>query len=228
MPTSAIPASLAYADADARLGGALSAVFEGAGASPGYDEVLFFDGDLTLDGDFLDAVNELRGGDAEGDVELIVVTGDLKVTGPIALYEDRPGLYVGGHTAAETLEGGEAEIYIHDGAFTYLVYGWYNHGSLRTGIVDTPWVIDYDHAMDVYAPGGRWVNNYDDDEDADFAVGDSIVEAFVPEVVDAEGRCLDVDAFLNRLRAGLPVLRPGARTAAESASDGVVRARPAE
>ncbi|MEV4367806.1 hypothetical protein AB0J71_12110 [Nonomuraea sp. NPDC049637] len=222
MSISAIPASLSYAEADARLGGTLSAVFEGAGASPGYREVLFFDGDLTLDGDFLDAVKQLRG----GDVELIVVTGDLKVNGPIALYEDRPSLYVGGHTEAETLEGGEAEICIHDGAFTHLVYGWYNHGSLRTGTVDTPWVIDYDHAMDVYAPGGRWVNNYDDDDDdAEFAVGDGIVEAFVPEVVDAEGRCLDVDEFLERLRAGLPVLRPGARPAAESASDGVVRAR---
>ncbi|MEV3978188.1 hypothetical protein [Nonomuraea sp. NPDC049758] len=71
-------------------------------------------------------------------------------------------------------------------------------------------MIDYDHAMDVYAPGGRWVNNYDDDDDADFAVGDSVVEAFVPEVVDAEDRCLSVDEFLDRLRAGLPVLWPEA------------------
>ncbi|WP_194235899.1 hypothetical protein [Streptomyces sp. CB01881] len=207
MPTSAIPAALSYADADARLGGALSAVFEGAGASPGYDEVLFFDGDLTLDGDFLDAINELRPGNDEHDVELIVVTGDLTVKGPIALYEDRPGLYVGGRTEAETLEGGDAEIYIHDGAFTHLVYGWYNHGSLQTGIVDTPWVIDYDHHMEVGAPDARWVNNHEDDDDADFAVGDGIIEAFVPEVVDAEDGSLQVEDFLDRLRAGLPVLR---------------------
>ncbi|WP_242904448.1 hypothetical protein [Actinomadura terrae] len=60
MPISAVAASLRYADADARLGGALSAVFEGSGASPGYDEVLFFDGDLSLDGDFLDAVRDRR------------------------------------------------------------------------------------------------------------------------------------------------------------------------
>ncbi|MFG2000604.1 hypothetical protein ACGFNU_15820 [Spirillospora sp. NPDC048911] len=218
MPKSAVPASLSYADADARLGGALSAVFEGAGASPGYDEVLFFDGDLTLDGNFLVAINELRGGDAEGDVELIVVTGDLTVNGPIAVYDDRPGLYVGGRTEAETLEGGEAEIYIHDGAFTHLVHGYYNHGSLVTGIVETPWVIDFDHHMEIRAPGARWVDNYGDDDDADFSVGDSIVEAFVPEVVDAEDRCLDVDAFLDRLRAGLPVLRPGSRSAVSTPS----------
>ncbi|WP_242904449.1 hypothetical protein [Actinomadura terrae] len=56
------------------------------------------------------------------------------------------------------------------------------------------------------------MNNYDDDDDdIDFAVGDGIVEAFVPEVVDAEACCLNVDDFLDRLRAGLPVLRPGAQ-----------------
>ncbi|MFJ6378887.1 leucine-rich repeat domain-containing protein [Kitasatospora sp. NPDC092039] len=224
MPTSAVPASLSYADADARLGGALSTVFEGAGASPGYRKVLFFDGDLTLDGDFLAAVDELRGGDAEGDIELIVVTGDLTVDGRIALYDDRPGLYVGGRTEAETLEGGEAEIHIHDGAFTHLVHGYYNHGSLVAGIVETPWVIYSDHHMELSAPGARWVDNHGDDDDADFAVGDGIAEAFVPEVVDAEDHCLDVDAFLDRLRAGIPVLRPGARSAAESAGDVLSRA----
>ncbi|MET8540823.1 hypothetical protein ABZW03_09230 [Kitasatospora sp. NPDC004799] len=218
MPTSAIPAALSYADADARLGGALSAVFEGAGASPGYGEALFFDGDLTLDGDFLDAINALRGGDEERDLELVVVTGDLTVNGPIALYADRPGLYVGGRTEAETLEGGEAEICIHDGAFTHLVYGWYNHGSLQAGIVDTPWVIDYDHDMELAAPGARWVNNYEEDEDADFAVGEGIIEAFVPEVVDAEDGSLLVDEFLDRLRAGLPVLRPGTGARSETES----------
>nr|BFD95273.1 hypothetical protein KitaXyl93_66330 [Kitasatospora sp. Xyl93] len=199
-------------------------MFEGAGASPGYGEVLFFDGDLTLDGDFLTAVGELRGGDAEGGVELVVVTGDLTVNGPIALYDDRPGLYVGGRTEAETLEGGEAEIHIHDGAFTHLVHGYYNHGSLVAGTVETPWVIYSDHHMELSAPGARWVDNYGDDDDADFAVGDGIVEAFVPEVVDAEDHCLDVDAFLDRLRAGLPVLRPAARSAAESAGDVLSRA----
>lgn len=224
MPESAVPASLSHADADARLGGALSAVFEGAGASPGYGEVLFIDGDLTLDGDFLTAVGELRGGDAAGEVELVVVTGDLTVNGPIALYDDRPGLYVGGRTEAETLEGGEAEIHIHDGAFTHLVHGYYNHGSLVAGTVETPWVIYSDHHMELSAPGARWVDNYGDDDDADFAVGDGIVEAFVPEVVDAEDHCLDVDAFLDRLRAGLPVLRPAARSAAESAGDVLSRA----
>ncbi|MFI7694555.1 leucine-rich repeat domain-containing protein [Nonomuraea sp. NPDC049655] len=224
MSISATPASLSYADADARLSGALSAAFESEGESSDHDGVLFFDGDLAVDGDFLDAVNALRSGDDEDDVELIVITGNLTVNGPIALYEDRPGLYVGGRTEAETLEAGDCEIYIHDGAFTHLVHGCDNHGSLRTGTVETPWVIDSGHAMDVHAVGGRWVDNLGDAKNADYAKP-GIVEAFVPEVVDAEDRCLDVDAFLDRLRAGLPVLRPGARTAAESAEADVSRSR---
>jgi hypothetical protein len=54
------------------------------------------------------------------------------------------------------------------------------------------------------------VDNYGDDEDADFAFANGLGEAFVPEVLDEDGR-LDVDEFLNRLRTALPVLLPGAR-----------------
>ncbi|GAB2441929.1 hypothetical protein GCM10027262_53000 [Nocardia tengchongensis] len=220
MSTFSMPDRLSYADVDARLGGVLSAEFDGAADDPDDPTVLFFDGDLTLDGDFLSAVAELRGVDADGDgdVELIVVTGDLTVNGPIALYEDWPGLYVGGHTRAETLEGGDAEIRIHNGTFTHMVYGYYNHGSLAAGVVDTPWAIHFDHYMALSAPGARWVDNLGVcDRDADFVAGNGLAEAFVPEVVDDEGR-LDIKAFLNRLRAGLPVLRPGARSARESAA----------
>ncbi|WP_433592101.1 hypothetical protein [Nocardia sp. CA-145437] len=85
MSTFSMPDLLSYADVDARLGGVLSAEFEGAGDEPDDPTVLFFDGDLTLDGDFLSAVAELRGVDADGDsdVALIVVTGDLTVNGHV-------------------------------------------------------------------------------------------------------------------------------------------------
>ncbi|MGY0232197.1 leucine-rich repeat domain-containing protein [Longispora urticae] len=208
MSKSATPESLSFADADARLDGALSAGLDGD-----YDEVLFFDGDLALDGDFLEAVDALLGGDG-GDVDrLVVVTGDLTVKGRIALYEDYPGLHVGGRTEAETLEGGDAEIDIHDGAFTHLVYGYYNHGTLRTGTVDTPWVIEYEHIMEVHAPDARWVDNLGDVARADYVRKD-IADAFVPEVVDKDGGLL-IENFLDRLRSALPVLLPGARTSAE-------------
>ncbi|MFF2901250.1 hypothetical protein [Streptomyces sp. NPDC057966] len=199
------PERLSFAEADSRLAQALSAAFESD-----YDNVLLFDGDLELEGGFLDAVAGI--GSLDG-VDLVVVTGDLTVTGPIALYASLPGLYVGGTTRAETLEGGDCEIQIQDGAFTHLVYGDYNSGILETRTVETPWVINYDHDLRVSAPGARLVDNYGDDDDADFG-SENIVESFVAEVVDAEGESIDVPEFLERLRAGLPVLRPGAGGAA--------------
>ncbi|MFE3947755.1 hypothetical protein ACFXPV_38745 [Streptomyces sp. NPDC059118] len=194
------PERLSFAAADTRLVQALSASFERH-----YDHVLLFDGDLVLEGGFLDAVAGI--GSLDG-VDLVVVTGDLTVSGPIALYESLPGLYVGGTTRAETLEGGDCEIHIQDGTFTHLVYGDYNNGILEARTVETPWVINYDHDLRVSAPGARLVDNYGDDDDADFG-SETIVEAFVAEVVDPEGGSLDVPEFLERLRAGLPVLRPG-------------------
>ncbi|MFD0042464.1 hypothetical protein ACFVIZ_33030 [Streptomyces anulatus] len=215
MTTNPAPERLFFKEADTRLVQALSASFEG-----NYDNVLLFDGDLVLKGGFLDAVAGIGSLD---DVGLVVITGDLTVSGPIALYGSLPGLYVGGTTRAETLEGGDCEIYIQDGTFTHLVYGDYNNGILETCTVETPWVINYDHDLRVDAPGARLVDNYGDDDDADFG-SENIGESFVAEVVDPEGESIDVPEFLERLRAGLPVLRPGARTANDAASADVALA----
>ncbi|MER5981490.1 hypothetical protein [Streptomyces sp. NPDC001787] len=195
------PERLSFPEADTRLVSALSASFEGD-----YGKVLLFEGDLELEGGFLDAVARI--GSLDG-VDLVVITGDLTVSGPIALYGSLPGLYVGGTTRAETLEGGDCEIYIKGGSFTHLVYGDYNSGILETGTVKTPWVINYDHDLRVSAPGARLVDNYGNDDEADFN-SENIVESFVAEVVDPEDESIDVPEFLERLRAGLPVLRPEA------------------
>ncbi|MEV8633731.1 hypothetical protein AB0395_18935 [Streptosporangium sp. NPDC051023] len=195
----------ADADADARLGGALSFCFQGS-----YENVLLFDGDLVLDvldGDFLESVVAADGQEAD----IIAVAGDLTVTGQIALYEYTPGLYVGGFTRAETLEGGDCEIYVKDGAFTHLVYGYYNDGTLETGEIETPWVINSDHDLRVNAPGAYRVDNMDYVDDADFS-RENIAASFVAEVVDSEYDSIIVHKFLDRLRAGLPVLLPGARS----------------
>ncbi|WP_415648343.1 hypothetical protein [Stackebrandtia soli] len=175
----------------------LAGVFEGH-----YETVLLVDGDLSIEGDFLEGVAKY------GTADLVVVTGDLAVSGRIALYETIPGLYVGGGTTAETLEGGDCEIHIGVGDFTHLVYGYYNSGILSTGPVIVPWVINSDHDLRVSADGASYVDNYGDVmlDEADYTP-DTIVEAFVLEVVDEEDECLDVTAFLERLRAGLPVLK---------------------
>ncbi|GAA3447763.1 hypothetical protein [Planomonospora venezuelensis] len=195
MNASAPSEHLTFADADARLDGSLSVCFQGD-----YDTVLFFDGDVVLGEDFLQALGELGG----REVDIVVITGDLTVSGPIALYDSTPGLYVEGTTRAETLEGGDAEIYIQDGVFTHLVYGYYNHGILEAGRVQTPWVINSDHDLRITAPDARHVDNCSAFSDAEFN-RDNIVEWFVPEVVDREHGSIVVEKFLSRLRAGLPV-----------------------
>ncbi|MGY0236162.1 hypothetical protein [Longispora urticae] len=207
MSKSATPEHVSYDEADARLGGALTSAFDGR-----YATVLLFDGDLTVDGNFPDAFRDLL---VERAVEVVVVTGNLTVTGRIGFHDSLPGLYVGGRTEAETLEAGDAEVHIHDGTFTYLVHGYHNDGTLRTGTVETPWVIEHEHVMEVHAPGALRVDEYGTAAHADFS-GFGVAAAFVPEVVDEHVE-LRIDEFLNRLRAGLPVLLPGAREAAEAA-----------
>lgn len=207
-----MPLLVPFAEADAILDGALSESFQGE-----YATVLLVDGDLTVDGDLLENLPGVE------EAELIAVRGDLTVHGRIASYETYPGLYVGGVTRAETLEAGDCEVYIQDGEFSYMVYGYYNDGILETGTVATPWVINSDHYMVLHAPGAYLVDERGEDDDADFT-DENIVESFVPEVVDAEYQSLNVTAFLARLRAGLPVLRPGAMTMVEAAMTEVNRA----
>ncbi len=210
MTDSPAPLRLSFADADARVDGALSAAFEGD-----YRDVVLFDGDLTVDGDFLSALEAMGAGDAD----IIAVAGDLTVDGPIALYETTPGLWVGGRTRGETLEGGDCEIYIGEGEFTYLVYGYYNDGILETGTVRVPWVVNDNHDLRVSASDAKMVDNHgDDDDDADFDRS-NIAASFVPEVVDPKYDNIRVDVFLERLRAGQPVLSEGARTVVEATLD---------
>jgi hypothetical protein len=202
------PKLLPFDEADAVLAGALSACFQL------YNEtVLLFDGDLTVEGDFLTAAAAM----VDGEFDVIAVSGNLTVNGEIALYESTPSLYVGCFTQAETLEGGDCEIYINDGAFTYLVYGYYNDGILETGQIEVPWVINSDHDLRVAAPNALFIDNYHNhDDNADFG-GANIAESFVAELVDTEYNCVDVCLFVARLRAGLPVLRPGVRTKTQAA-----------
>ncbi|MBL8917951.1 MAG: hypothetical protein JNJ54_03750 [Myxococcaceae bacterium] len=196
---------LSFAEADALLDGALTSCFEGS-----YETVALFEGDVELDGDFLPAMQGLG-----ATADLIAISGDLTVRGDIALWDSTPGLFVGGSTTAETLQGGDCEISINGGTFRYLIYGYYNDGILDAGTVTVPWVINSDHDLRVSAEGARRVDNFSDDDAADWGRV-TIPQAFLPEVLDEDSR-LDVDAFLERLRAGLPVLKPGAMTAREAA-----------
>lgn len=203
------PQRLSFEDADERLNDALSDVFD----SDEYRSVLLFEGDVHLDGDILSAV------DTAG-VDLIAVTGDLIVAGSVALYGRTPGLYVAGLTRAQALERGDADIHLTDGAFEYLVHERGVEGTLAVhGAVETPWVIvSGGFAVSFDAPGAYAV-----DDTGDVAVPVDfdrarVAASFVPEVLDADLGTIVIPAFLDRLRAGLPVLLAGARSTSEAAA----------
>jgi len=210
------PERLDFATADQRLEGALSAAFQGR-----YRTVLLFAGDLTIDGDLLPAVGKLT----DERFDLIVVTGNLTVGGRIALYESLPGLFVRGTTTAETLEGGDCEIYIGDGTFTYFVYGYYNDGTLETGTVEVPWVINSNHDLRVSSGTAKRVDNYGDDDNCDFTRRRNIGQSFVADVLDDDE--LDIGKLYTHLKAGKRVLVEGALTATEAALAEVTTARAA-
>jgi hypothetical protein len=200
--TTSSPERLDFAAADRRLDGALSRDLMGVALGVHcYRSVLLFPGDVTLDGDLLDALRPLG---LDG-ADLIVVVGDLTVNGRIALYAGTPALHVSGLTRAETLEAGDAEVQIGDGVFTHLVCGWGSNGILGAATVDTPWLINFYHEMWIAdVPRGYHLSTTDKDG-ADFTAA-NIADRFVPDVVTADGTWVVVEEFLDRLRAGLPVL----------------------
>ena len=205
---------LSFEDADKRCDLALSANFQGR-----YSRVIFFEGNTIFGEDLLKAVSKLT----KETIDQIIVHGDLTVKGRIALYENTPGLYVSGTTRAQTLEGGDCEIYVQDGTFEYLVYGYYNDGILETGNVTVPWIINSNHDLRVMNKGARTVDNYDDDDDCEFG-SDNISESFVKSVLDEDGTGLQVDAFLKYLMKGKPVLKTGANSGTDKALSDVFAA----
>ncbi|MBN2400332.1 MAG: hypothetical protein JXI33_08355 [Candidatus Aminicenantes bacterium] len=184
-----------FEQADERLDGALSDDLEQE-----YESVLFITGDLELERDFLDGIAEIN----DEEVDLIVIDGDLDVRGRIALYDETPGLFVTGATRARTLEGGECEIRIQDGTFDFLVYGDGDEGVIFAGKVGTRWVINADHELRIQAGDAIWIDNEGDSEEYNFN-SENIEDSFVEEVLD--GDRIDVEAFLERLMEGKPVLK---------------------
>ncbi len=184
-----------FEQADERLDGALSDRFEQE-----YESILFITGSLDLEGDFLEAIAEIN----DDEPELIVIDGDLDVKGRIALYDSTPGLFVTGTTRAQTLEGGECEIFIQDGTFEFLVYGESDEGVLAAGKVGTRWVINSGHDLRIKAKDAVWIDNEGDSEDYNFN-SENIEDFFVEEVLD--GKQIDVEAFLERLMDGESVLK---------------------
>ncbi len=209
---------LDFDEADARLDELLSCHIQ---QSCGED-VALFDGDLTIDGSFSDAMKSL----GVANIAIIAISGNLTVNGPIDLYDYTPCLYVGGLIWAETLECEDSEVYV-TGTIKYAVYCCGNEGM---GDVDVsaPWVINHGRILSCEPREALIVDTrhpYWRGADARVDFDESnLVEAFVAEVVDHEENEIRFDKFLERLRAGQPVLREGARTLDEATADHVAAA----
>lgn len=158
-------------------------VFDGA-----YQRVLVFDGNVKAKGNFLTWVNAL----GAGDVDLIVVDGDLTVAGRVALEWTYPALLVTGVLRADTLEAIDAEVHLEDCVLKYLLLAKHNDGSLHAGRIEVPYVvIDSDHDTYAEIPKAKWLAEQD----------------LVPEVL-RRGE-LDVPAFLKRVKSRKSLLRAG-------------------
>lgn len=176
------------------------------------ESILYFEGNIAIE--YLDYffIKEFK--EKEGlSFDFIVVNGDLTVEGGIDLFEYYPGLIVSGFTKAKILVGGDCEIYIKDGKFDYYVCGHHNDGVLATGKVDTQFVINSGHALEVTSDNAIFINAYSDHGDGyDYYFSD-IPDNFVAEVLDENGDLdMDMVEFYSLLSKGKNVLKPNAKT----------------
>jgi hypothetical protein len=92
-------------------------------------------------------------GKATGEIDGLVITGDLHVNGSIinASGSSGPTLIVLGNTSARSLVAGGSFISLRqDGRFSEVVYGHYNDGELEIhGKVTVPIYVQDDHFMSV-------------------------------------------------------------------------------
>lgn len=176
------------------------------------ETVLCHHGDLTLDTLELDALPS----DA-AHVFLILVEGNLRVTGPI--YNDdtdgAPGLIVLGDLRARNAVVGGQEIYVCGNLkIEDLFWGDYNHGTLKVaGNADIPLLLDTDEYHVEIAGAQRFrrrLSTLDAAHDPASSAGLSEPAALFPAdcVIDTSGGypILDRTRLLERLRAGLPVI----------------------
>lgn len=126
-------------------------------------DVIFFDGDTHIDEhlslDYTDKINP--------DAVLVVVNGDLTVTGDIAIRDYRPWLLVLGDVTCDVLYSGDNTIHITgDAHVKYAYYGYYNDGMITVdGTTYVPYVLNSDHCSNITPEGAVLINLYSDYND---------------------------------------------------------------
>lgn len=191
-----------------------------------HEKILLFDGDTTIEGDmdaeWVSRTLEAAGESPDDSGLLVIVNGNLTVTGDIRFSDYRPALLVLGDLHCHVLKSGDESIHISGNAtIKYAYYGYYNDGSISiAGKTTVPYVLNSDHHSDLTPVDSVLINVYSDDDDFfeyDFTQKD-LAEVILPELMK-DSFSLNVWAFIDKLKTGASPFKPGATTPRQAAAD---------
>lgn len=183
-----------------------------------YDGILFFDGDTTITGDLdRDAVEaflkELNSGQSADDL-LVMVNGNLTVSGIVGMGEYSPHLLVLGSVHCDVLYSSDDTMFITgDAHVKYAYYGYYNDGTITVeGTTFVPYVVNSDHHSSINPQGAILINRYSDHNDFfEYDYTSSVLdESVVPAALDDEGG-FDVWKFIEVVKQGLSPFKEGVK-----------------
>ncbi|MCU0438232.1 MAG: PDZ domain-containing protein [Raineya sp.] len=187
-----------------------------------YSRIIAFDGDTFIEGslnfDWAERFFEEHDEDINSfeDPVLILVNGNLTATNEISPGGDAfPFLLVIGNVECDVLRSYDEFIHITGNAnVRYAFQGDYNDGSICIeGVLRVPYVLNGNHNSVVRPEGAILINYYDDSDDFfeyDYTIKD-FENVLVKEVLDKQK--LDIQKFVERLKAGKEVLKKGAKPA---------------
>lgn len=181
----------------------------------GFDAVALVEGDAVVQGDLTDgsAIEIFLGEDAE-DRSLIIINGELRVSGEVRINESYPCLLVLGDLHCDVLHSFDNVIQVRgDAHIKYAFNGNYNHGSITVeGLAHVPYLLNSDHDSSLKPGKDTLLINYYSDNDDFFTYDyyrDELPDALVASVLNRES--LDYDAFIARVKSGKSPLKKGVK-----------------
>src|ERR1044072_1128273 len=183
-----------------------------------YDAILFFDGDTTIDGNLdQDAVRTfLKELNSDQDVSdmLVMINGNLSVSGVVGMGDYSPHLLVLGSIHCEVLYSGDDTMFITgDAHVKYAYYGYYNDGTITVeGTTYVPYVLNSDHHSAIKPEGAILINVYSDHNDFfeyDYT-NEVLEEVVVPAVLDDKGE-FNFWNFIEVVKQGLSPFKEGVK-----------------
>lgn len=183
-----------------------------------YDAILFFDGDTTITGNLdQEAVEaflkELNSDQSVSDM-LVMVNGNLTVSGIVGMGDYSPHLLVLGSVHCDVLYSSDDTMFITgDAHVKYAYYGYYNDGSITVaGTTYVPYVLNSDHHSAITPQGAILINVYSDQNDFfeyDYA-SEVLNESVVPEALDDKGE-FDAWKFIEVVKQGQSPFKEGVK-----------------